>query len=405
MRRYLTRVFRLTGRATGIQQANQGVVTSVPVNINVRKADHTWHFQRPMTLLTQAEINIVRSRVANQVEPQHSLYNGLIQDADVAQAFTPSVPSSISIDDDRDAQDINYWRHVLWDQTDPGLASALAYVYSDNTAYADKAIEILNAWGSEAPTISSVHSRHRDLIVGQGFLRLIHIADLMWNYSGWQQEDKDIFVSYMKYVDGRSTGYGRNDSISDNAILFTLALGCLIQDEKRINDMEVRVQNWYTYEDPIWSRTRKLMYHDTHEVEYFYDPSDRGATSFGYMFNEAAPVSMIARIFELFGWNILDDVAHSGGSIRGIMQQLAQWYFDFRDENWDTYPFHDPENLSTHSPNTKEFLEYLNNFMGGEFVRLQQHLDNERGTISYGWYFDPYISLNRGNIYEDAGTG
>ena len=37
MRRYLTRVFRLTGRATGVQQANQRSVTSVPVNINVRE--------------------------------------------------------------------------------------------------------------------------------------------------------------------------------------------------------------------------------------------------------------------------------------------------------------------------------------------------------------------------------
>ena len=36
MRRYLTRVFRLTGRATGVQQANQRTVTSAPVNINVR---------------------------------------------------------------------------------------------------------------------------------------------------------------------------------------------------------------------------------------------------------------------------------------------------------------------------------------------------------------------------------
>ena len=36
MRRYLTRIFRLTGRATGVQQANQRSVTSAPVNINVR---------------------------------------------------------------------------------------------------------------------------------------------------------------------------------------------------------------------------------------------------------------------------------------------------------------------------------------------------------------------------------
>ena len=36
MRRYLTRVFRLTGRATGVQQANQRSVTSAPVNITVK---------------------------------------------------------------------------------------------------------------------------------------------------------------------------------------------------------------------------------------------------------------------------------------------------------------------------------------------------------------------------------
>ncbi len=35
MRRYLTRVFRLTGRATGVQQANEKTVTSAPVNISV----------------------------------------------------------------------------------------------------------------------------------------------------------------------------------------------------------------------------------------------------------------------------------------------------------------------------------------------------------------------------------
>ena len=36
MRRYLTRVFRLTGRATGVQQATEKTVTSAPVNISVK---------------------------------------------------------------------------------------------------------------------------------------------------------------------------------------------------------------------------------------------------------------------------------------------------------------------------------------------------------------------------------
>lgn len=358
------------------------------------------NFKRPMTLITQEQIDIVKERISQNIEPQASEFGKLIQDANDAQTFVPDVPTSVFVEDDGLPQQLNYWRVLMWNQTDPGLASALGYVYTGNTEYADKAVEILNAWASEAPTIGSTNSRHRDLIIGQGFLRLVHIADLVWNYEGWDEEDRDELVDYLKYVDSRSTGYWRIDSIGDNARLFTLALGCLIQDEQRISDVEESVQNWFTADDPTWGTTNKLAYHEEYEVEHFAQQTHRGASGFGYSFNEGAPVLMISQIFWLLGWDILDIAAATGGSVRGVTKQTAQWYLDFQNEIWDTYPFYENPEEMRHRPNSQEMLEYLNNFMNGEFTELQQWLTENRGSMRFGWYFDPYITLNRGDIYS-----
>ena len=358
----------------------------------------TISFQRPMTLVTQDQINIVKNRIANQIEPQYSEYQKLIQDANDALSITPDVPSLIYIEGDDEEENITYWRHVVWSQTRPALASALAYVYSDNTDYADKALEIINAWAYEAPTISSTHGRHRDILAGQSFTHFVHIADLLWNYPGWSQEDKDKVIEYLLYINSRSTGYWRTNNIGDAAVLYRLALACLLQDEQMLEEVEYRVQNWLINWDPFYEVPMgKIVYDAEYDLEHLKRETDRERRGLSYSFVSGSAISVIAEMLRLLGWDIMEvPVPPDGATISGAFRQTAQWHMDYY-SGVHSFPYYDPpEEIYTGS--TRELIEYLNNYKRGEDTELQNWLVAKRSDLDMGRYYDPFVTLNRGDI-------
>lgn len=356
----------------------------------------TVHFQRPMTLVTQDHIDIVKYRVANGIEPQSEGYSRLLSDANSAQSFTPNVPSSIYIDNTGGDNDISYWNPIIQAQVKPAVSSALAYVYSDNTDYADKAVEILNAWANASPTIDSVQPIHRDILIGRHFTQLIHTADLIWDYSGWQESDRNNLISYLKYVDGRSPGTWRTNNIGDQALLYKIALACLLQDSDAVNYVEGRVSNWL---DNATS-DNKITHNSTYNVDHLKRETDRGISGLGYSFMSGSAMAIVVEMLRLaLDWDVMPIVvANSGGAtMQGAFWWTTKWKMDWI-SGAHTYPFYDPPE-EVHGSGEIELFEYLNNYLGGQNSTLQNFLTGDRFHSRWQWlYYDYYVTLNRGDI-------
>jgi len=358
------------------------------------------HFQRPMTLVTQDQIDIVKDRIANSIEPQASEYTRLIQDANNAQSFIPDVPSSIHIEplDGSTEFHIGYWQNEARSWFFPGLASALAYVYSEDTDYADKAVDILDAWGNEAPALTSVNSRDRDILVGRGFRQLVHIADLLWNYPGWSQQSKDKLIDYLLYIDSRATGYWRLNNIGDTSIHYTLALACLLQDENLLEAMKVRVENWFTTDDPTWGTTAKIVHSSQHSVDHLKQETDRGISGLAYSLRSASSIIMIAELFRLtLGWDIIAIPTETdGATLENAIRNTLQWRMD-HDSGIHSYPFYSPPENINNGHYALTVFEYFNSYIDNEDTNLQNWLIDNRPVTTYS-FKDPYATLNRGNI-------
>jgi hypothetical protein len=76
------------------------------------------------------------------------------------------------------------------------LSYQLAETSAERSQYADKAVEILNAWGSVNKSVSGGDGTL--LMVYKGVL-LLYAADLVMNYEGWTPSARDTF---MVWVDG-----------------------------------------------------------------------------------------------------------------------------------------------------------------------------------------------------------
>lgn len=87
-----------------------------------------------------------------------------------------------------------------------GAAYALALTYRLDTApqrsrYADKAVTLLTDWGKTNRRASGYDG---DLVMCYAGLPFIFAGDLLWDYHGWSQEDRETFMRWVREVFLRS---------------------------------------------------------------------------------------------------------------------------------------------------------------------------------------------------------
>ena len=373
----------------------------VLINANITNSQDIGNgiqFQRPMTLVTQDQIDIVKERISNGIEPQATAFVELMQDANNSQSFTPDVPGAIHINQNGE-EHLGYWLDFIRPQTMAALASALAYIYDGDTNYADKAIEIVNAWADVAPEITTVNPVHDDLLIGRLYTQFIYVADLLWDYPGWDQEDRDNVVEYLIYAGTVSTGVWRHNNIGDAALLYRLSLGCLLQDEERVENVIGWIENWFTDYSPYYSNNLlvKIRHHSEYGVDHLWRETNREADGLRYsMMSGGIIASLAERLRLLLDWDILVIEAEVSGNptFKNALRNTLQWQMDYF-TGVHSYPFYEDYNGETL---LRELFEYYNNYTHGEDTDIQNWLNANRTEMSLGWFVDPYVVLNRGDV-------
>jgi hypothetical protein len=204
-------------------------------------------FSHPMTVINQTELAEVKRRIAAHIEPQATAFAKLISDADAAQSFHPDPPDTMDVMGgyEKNANQETVIRPWLWRNCHAAYASALAYAYTGKTNYADKAVEVLNAWATKGTTFVG---GDRGLQLGSWFSPMLYAADLLNDYDGWKPDDRARFKSWWRknclpYTIEKMHEHANN--WKDACILGVMSASVVLEDKPLMSDALAELQSYF----------------------------------------------------------------------------------------------------------------------------------------------------------------
>jgi len=210
----------------------------------------------PNMYLNQAEIDGISSKVSGNVEPWSSAYSKVISAANSAlgksllsvtfqgktsnQYYTEK-PYCGWPDGCRDGQinpDADRGDYVAAIELGNLVRDlGLAYAFTGEAKYADKAIDFIRAWsldpGTRMTPTTAAGNRIELFITLPGYF---YGADLVWNYGGWGAGEKAAFADWVKKVGdhAKANGAGLNNFANWRVVLIASA-GALLDDSALLN--------------------------------------------------------------------------------------------------------------------------------------------------------------------------
>ena len=155
-------------------------------------------FLHPGALHTQADFDRAKAKIEAGEDPWTAAYDKLMTSKHVDLNWTPNPTVKIIRgggtiwEPERD----NYW--AAYNDVATAYQCALVWKLTGNTAYADKAIQILNAWARTCKAVSG--DSNGCLATGIYGYEFANAGELMRDYEGWSQVDFDAFKAWMRKV-------------------------------------------------------------------------------------------------------------------------------------------------------------------------------------------------------------
>jgi hypothetical protein len=197
------------------------------------------HFTHPGIFTNKQTIQTVRDHIKSNNKPwvnsltqwENWAKEALAQEPEPVQRVFRRTPNHIGVDES--IRDFNAAQHL-----------AYLFCLTDKTEYADKAIEIINAWSN---TLKAVRGAGFNLQSGLMIPQLMGAADLIkHNCDRWKKEDQDRFQAFSEVVllphviNLRISINGNHDCATNMALA---AIGIYLDDEFLFN----RSINYYLH--------------------------------------------------------------------------------------------------------------------------------------------------------------
>lgn len=350
-----------------------------------------FEFRHPMTVIDQAELEVAKARVAAGIYPQAAVFPFLIRDAEAAQSFTPDPPATMEIMAGYAANsNLEEMREWLWRNRTAAYTSALAYAYTGEDKYAEKAVEILNAWAEKGTTFTGYD---RGLQLASWFSGMLYAADLIYDYPGWRHEDRERFKDWWResvLPHTRQIMYERSNNWKDAGILGVLAAAVVLEDRELLREGLVELTSYF-YERVDESVVHKGLWKIRRDGDVVYLPKEvvrnegvSGVTYTGYALTSAVQALEIARYA---GYNLWHHETPQGVTF----QDVIEWYF-----RWDVlaepFPWHANPNRGRTRKNPYEIANNHYALMPEitEWLLWNRPVDGRQG--------DEYATLNKGDM-------
>ncbi|HDR9507442.1 hypothetical protein C5615_13325 [Burkholderia cepacia] len=179
-----------SGSVTGIATSGAGNralarVATGTATVATRKA-----FAHPGLLHTQADFDRIAQKVSTAASPWLDGWNRLVTNGHAQLSWSPR-PQAVVTRGGTGAQ--NY--PVLYKDIAAAYACALRWKISGNVAYANKAVQIMNAWSSTLQNLAG--DSNVDLAAGIYGYEFANAGEIMRTYPGWAAADFAAFQAMM----------------------------------------------------------------------------------------------------------------------------------------------------------------------------------------------------------------
>jgi hypothetical protein len=351
-----------------------------------------YQFRHPMTILSVEELAVIKNRIANGVEPQATAFLELIAAANAKQTFVPDPPTTMNIMSGYDTNsNLSVMRAWLWRNCSSAYTSALAYVYTGETKYADKAVEILNAWATKGTVFTGADA---PLQLGSYFSPMLYAADLLHDYPGWSTTSRSKFKTWWTnncLVHTKIAMYDYLNNWKDAGILGVMSAAIAFEYEDLLQSALVQLQLYFKVNpkasdplNPSWKMSKDSRGH------YLTDEVDRnlGRSGLTYTYYSLTTGIQCFEIARYAGYNFWTAQTSKGATYQGVIKQLFNWSI-----LGETFPWYaNPDNNITYQRNSYEIAN--NNCTLS--TTMKNWLSNNRPV--QGNQGDEYVTLNKGDL-------
>ncbi|CAB3810087.1 hypothetical protein LMG28614_07198 [Paraburkholderia ultramafica] len=147
-------------------------------------------FVHPGLLHTQADFDRMAQKVAAQTSPWYDSWNLLTANSHASLSYTARPQVEVT----RGGTGTQNYS-VLYNDIAAAYACALRWQITGDTAYADKAVQIMNAWSSTLQELTG--DTNVDLAAGIYGYEFANAGEIMRGYSNWASSDFAAFQSMM----------------------------------------------------------------------------------------------------------------------------------------------------------------------------------------------------------------
>jgi hypothetical protein len=349
-------------------------------------------FSHPMTVINQAEMAVVKQRIANRIEPQASAFAKLIRDADAAQSFVPDPPPTMDVmggyvPNTNLATVVRPW---LWRNGHAAYCSALAFAYTGKTNYADKAVEILNAWAAKKTVFTGDDP---GLQLGSWFSPMLYAADLLHDYARWKAADRERFDAWWRtncLVHTYPVALERTNNWKDAGLLGVMSAAVVLEDKGLLNAALNELDKYFAGRTNKEGKLREdwKIKKDGNGV-YLVEEVGRNNGHSGITYTAYALTTMVENleIARYAGVDFWHWQTGEGATVQEVIEQYFRW-----DILKEPFPWNgDPYRL----PTRKNPYEIANNHFKldprtVEWLKANRPVNGEQG--------DEYVTLNKGDL-------
>ena len=211
-------------------------------------------FEHPGGLHTRSQLNFTRQQILAGEEPWASAWSQLLVNAKGRLTEKPSAVADYRVpgyyDDSAMHQEA---KTILLRDTEAAYTAAMVYALGGNLSkserdrYADQVVEILHNWASVNKKFSGYDGA---LVMSYTVSGMVHAAELIWDYSKWNSQDRSQFQTWAKTVlykaadiKTRRLSSSRPTNWNNWGILLALSIDHLTDDLSSLNaDIEILKQ-------------------------------------------------------------------------------------------------------------------------------------------------------------------
>lgn len=213
------------------------IVYTLPAIFGISNA-----FTHPGMLHTDADFERMVSKVEANATPWSTSWDLLTGNDHASADYTPD-PQPVIYRGDDGTNGQNYQK--LYNDVHAAYALALRWKVSGDTQFADAAVEILNGWASTLTDIKGTTDAY--LAAGIYGYQFANAAEIMRNYTGWDEGDQTEFANMMvdvfyplnsdflkRHNDAEDDHYWANWDLCNMASI--LSIGILTDDQAKFDE-------------------------------------------------------------------------------------------------------------------------------------------------------------------------